>query len=109
MGYETIDDYEDRKYVNLKQLIEDQVQDVKHSFDKEMNSEIKDTELKVERLKSITMTKLEGLDKFIADLMDEIEKMLTDREELQKKVKKNADKAKWIKEFVQQVDDLLTV
>lgn len=109
VGYETIDDYEDRKYVNLKQLIEDQVQDVKHSFDKEMNSEIKDTELKVERLKSITMTKLEGLDKFIADLMDEIEKMLTDREELQKKVKKNADKAKWIKEFVQQVDDLLTV
>lgn len=74
-----------------------------------MNNAIKDTEKKVERLKEITMTKLEGLDKMIAELMEEIEKILISQDELQKKVAENADRAQWIKDFVQQVEDLLTV
>ena len=109
VGYEYVDDYREEEYVKIKQLVEDQVQDIKHSFDKEMNNAIKDTEKKVERLKEITMTKLEGLDKMIAELMEEIEKMLISQDELQKKVAENADRAQWIKDFVQQVEDLLTV
>lgn len=108
-GYETVNVYEDQKYVNLKQLIQDQVTEVQHSFDKEMNAAIKDTEQKVEKLKKSTMTKLEGLDQMIADLIAEIDKMLVSQEELQEKVKANAEKAKWIKDFISQVDDLLTV
>ena len=80
-----------------------------HSFDKEMNSAIKDTEEKVDKLKKATMVKLEGLDKMIADLIAEIDKMLISQEKLQEKVKKNAEKAKWIKNFIAQVEDLLTV
>ena len=109
VGYEIIDDYEEQEYINFRQLIEDQVQGVKHSFDKEMNNAIKDTEDKVERLKKITMTKLKGLDKMISDLMDEIDKMLDSQEELQAKVQENEANAQWIKDFVQQVDDLLAV
>lgn len=45
-GYETVGVYEEQKYVALKQLIQDQVTEVQHSFDKEMNSAIKDTEEK---------------------------------------------------------------
>lgn len=55
------------------------------------------------------MVKLEGLDKMIADLIAEIDKMLISQEKLQEKVKKNAEKAKWIKNFIAQVEDLLTV
>ncbi|MCD8151277.1 MAG: dynamin family protein [Clostridiales bacterium] len=109
VGYEDVPDYEEREYINLKALIEDQVQDVKHSFDKEMNKAVKDTEEKVERLKEITMTKLKGLDKLIEDLMNEIDKMLISQDALREKVKANAEKAQWIKEFVSQVDDLLSV
>lgn len=108
-GYETVSVYEDQKFVALKQLIQDQVTEVQHSFDKEMNSAIKDTEDKVDKLKKATMTKLEGLDKMVADLIAEIDKMLISQDELQEKVKANAEKAKWIKEFISQVEDLLTV
>lgn len=108
-GYETVSVYEDQKFVALKQLIQDQVTEVQHSFDKEMNSAIKDTEDKVDKLKKATMTKLEGLDKMVADLIAEIDKMLISQDELQEKVKANAEKAKWIKDFISQVEDLLTV
>lgn len=108
-GYETVDVYEEQQYVNLKQLIQDQVTEVQHSFDKEMNDVIKDTEKKVEKLKKETMTKLEGLDKMIDDLIKEIDKMLISQEALQKKVEANAEKASWIKSFVKEVEDLLAV
>ena len=63
----------------------------------------------MERLKKATMTKLKGLDQMIADLIAEIDRMLISQEKLQKKVAENAEKAKWIKDFIKQVDDLLTV
>lgn len=108
-GYETVGVYEDQTFVNVKQLVEDQLTEVQHAFDKEIEGAIKDTKKKVESLKSSTMTKLEGLDKLIEELVDEIDKMLVSQEELQKKVKANAEKAEWIKDFIKQVDDLLTV
>lgn len=108
-GYEDVAVYEDQKYVALKQLIQDQVTEVQHSFDKEMNSAIKDTENKVDKLKKATMTKLEGLDKMLSDLIVQIDKMLISQDELQKRVKLNAEKAKWIKDFIAQVEALLTV
>lgn len=108
-GYETVGVYDDQTFVNVKQLVEDQLTEVQHAFDKEIEGAIKDTKKKVESLKSSTMTKLEGLDKLIEELVDEIDKMLVSQEELQKKVKANAEKAEWIKDFIKQVDDLLTV
>lgn len=108
-GYETVGVYEDQKFVALKQLIRDQVTEVQHSFDKEMNTAVKDTEDKVEKLKKATMTKLEGLDKMVADLIAEIDEMLISQDELREKVRANAEKAQWLKEFIRQVEDLLTV
>lgn len=108
-GYEMVDVYEDQKFINLEQLIRDQVNKAQHSFDKEMQEAIKDTVKKVERLKAVTMTKLEGLDKMIADLIAEIDKMLISQEKLKAKVDANEEKAKWIKDFITQVDELLTV
>lgn len=108
-GYETIDDYEEQEYINLKQFVMDQLEDVKHSFDREINEAINNTEDKVKRLKKLTIIKLQDLDKLIENLMDEIKKMLNSQEELEKKVKEDEDKLKWIKNFVKQVDDLLSV
>ena len=82
---------------------------MQHSFDKEMNAAINDTVQKVEKLKKSTMIKLKGLDEKIADMITDIDKMLVSQEELQEKVKANAEKAKWIRDFISQVDDLLTV
>lgn len=75
-GYETVNIYEDQQFVNLKQLIQDQVTEVQHSFDKEMNAAINDTVQKVEKLKKSTMIKLKGLDEKIADMITDIDKML---------------------------------
>lgn len=109
VGYETVDVYDQVEYVKLKQLIKEQIQDVKHSFDKEMNRAIRDTEQEVRKLKELTMAKLKGLDQLIADLMDEIERMLASQEELQARVQKNKENVAWMKGFIQEVDDLLTV
>lgn len=108
-GYETVGVYENQKFVAFKELIRDQVTEIQHSFDKEMNSAIKDTEDKVNKLKKATMIRLEGLDKMVINLMDEIDKMLISQDELQKKVKENAEKANWIKDFIREVEDLLTI
>jgi len=108
-GYETRNVYEKQKVVKVKQLIQDRITEVQHSFDKEMNQAIKNTEQQVEQLKRLTNTKLDGLEKMIRDLMDEIEKMLASQKELQAKVKANAEKTAWIKEFVQEVEALLNV
>lgn len=108
-GYETVGVYKDQEFVALKQLIQDQVTEVQHSFDKEMNAAVKDTESRVETFKNAAMTKLEGLDQMVKDLMEDIDKMLSSQDELQARVQENADKAKWIKDFIKEVDDLLTI
>lgn len=108
-GYETVNVYEDQTFVYLKQLIQDQVTEVQHSFDKEMNEAIKDTGRRVERLKEATMEKLKGLDKMVVDLIKEIDKKLISQEELKTKVDADAEKTQWIRDFIKQVEDLLTV
>lgn len=108
-GYNKVDDYEKQKYVKIKQLIQDQVTEIQISFDKEMRDIISEAEDEVDNIKKNTIKKLEGLDMLIKDLMEEIDRMLISQESLEKKVRENADKAKWIKDFVQQVEDLLTV
>ena len=45
----------------------------------------------------------------IAVLIAEIDKMLISQEELKAKVEANAEKGQWIKDFISQVDDLLTI
>ena len=74
-----------------------------------MKELINQMEENVEDLKTETKNKLNGLDKMIEKSMTEINGMLEDQEKLQKKVKENEDKTKWITEFVDKVDELLKV
>lgn len=108
-GYEVVDDYEQQKFVYLKDLIRDQVTEVQHDFDKEMSLAIQDTNVKVQNIKDVTKNKLEGLDQMISDLLREIDDMLVSQEELQKKVEKNKEKAEWINVFVNKVEGLLKI
>lgn len=108
-GWEKVDDYEEQQFINFKKLMMDQLTPLQDGFDTEMECIINDTKGKVESLKNLTMEKLESIDKLISDSMAELEKTLADRDSLQKQVEENAEKAKWVEEFVKQVDDLLTV
>ena len=60
-------------------------------------------------LKKLTMDKLNGLSIMVKEQLDEINELLVSQEELEKKVAANAEKAKWIEDFMKKVDDLLTV
>ena len=108
-GYIKIEDYKKYNYVMLNQLICDQVTKIQQNFDEEMIEVIKDAEDKVKILKSKAMEKLDGLDQLIQSLLDEISRMLASQKELEKKVKENEEKTAWIKDFVQQVENLLAV
>lgn len=108
-GYENIPIYKDQIYIDLKSLLNDNITEIQRSFDKEVEKRIKDTEVDVNKLKDETMNRLNGLDEMLEELMDEINNMLVSQEALQKKVEENAEKTKWIKEFINEVDNLLTV
>lgn len=108
-GYETVDIYEKQKLVNFQEFVMDQVSEIQLSFSNMIQEAILDTNKKVEYLKSATVSKLEGLDKMVSTLMEEIDNMLVSQETLQAKVETNAKKARWIKDFVKQVEDLLNV
>ena len=78
-------------------------------FDKNVRNEINNTEVKIESMKSKTMSKLKDLDELIENQMKEIEETLKNRDLLKQKVKENENKFQWIKEFITQVDDLLNI
>ena len=100
---------ENQEFVKLKLLIQDQITELQHSFDTEINKEIQDTQKEVTELKNFTKNKLIGLDEMVKEQLDEINELLVSQEELEKKVAANAEKAKWIEDFMKKVDDLLTV
>lgn len=108
-AYEYVDKYEPQEFVSFKQLVQEQITEVQHSFDKQIKNEIEDAEKEVNILKNLTKEKLAGLDLMIKEQLDEINELLASQEELEKKVAANEEKAKWVNDFIKQVDDLLTV
>lgn len=108
-AYKTINIYTKKEFVNIKKLKQDQITEIQHSFDKEIKENIEYTEEKVGDLKKLTMDKLNGLSIMVKEQLDEINELLVSQEELEKKVAANAEKAKWIEDFMKKVDDLLTV
>lgn len=108
-AYEYVDKYEQQEFVSFKQLVQEQITEVQHSFDKQIKNEIEDAEKEVNILKNLTKEKLAGLDLMIKEQLDEINELLASQEELEKKVAANEEKAKWVNDFIKQVDDLLTV
>ena len=108
-GYENVDIVQDQDVVDLPQLMTDEITAIQTEFRNRMKELIDQMEENVEDLKTETKNKLNGLDKMIENSMTEINGMLEDQEKLQKKVKENEDKTKWITEFVDKVDELLKV
>lgn len=108
-GYENVDIVQDKEFVNWSRLMADEITAIQTEFTNRMKELINQMEENVEDLKTETKNKLNGLDKMIEKSMTEINGMLEDQEKLQKKVKENEDKTKWITEFVDKVDELLKV
>ena len=108
-GYKERNVYRRQEFVLMKELVRSQITQISHSLDKQIKKEIEDTEEKVEKLTSLTVTKLEELDNAVADLIQEIDKMLISQEELKARVETNAQKTEWIKGFVEEVNNLLAI
>lgn len=108
-GYVKVDDFEKQKFIKLRALIQDQIAQAKHTFNKNMKEVEESTRDEVENIKQITMKKLEDLDRLIRKLMEEIDQMLDSQRELEKKVENNKDRAQWLKNFVQEVEELLMI
>lgn len=108
-GYEDIPNYVDEKYMDFESFMNDHVTSISHELDKEIKDEINDTKKKVEEMKEYTLKKLVGLDNYVSQLLKEIEEKLNNQKELQQKVQKNAEKTEWLKDFINEVDDLLKI
>ena len=108
-AYRTIDVYEDKEYVKIMDLITDQISENEFSFKKQVNQIIKISQNQVEDIKDATLEKLKYLDRLVIEMFDEIDKMTESQEELSKRVRANAEKTRWIKDFVIKVEGLLTV
>lgn len=108
-GFQTIDVYEDQEFVNMKEMMENQITQIQNEYREQIEELVKQIKNNVDDLKRETKDKLNGLDKTIKQSMLDIDKMLDSQEKLQKKVKDNEEKTTWIEEFVQKVDDLLSI
>ena len=108
-GYHKCTKYEDQEFLLLEDFIRDQLTAVQNEFDEVFIMSKNDIREKVEQIKRKTEEKLKDLDQMVADQMEEIAKMLKSQEELEKHVRDNEEKAKWIKEFVERVESLMTI
>ena len=108
-GYEDVAVYEDKDYIKFQQFAEVQMGPIRQNFIKDIDMAMDETKKLVDYLKDITMEKLKDLDKRVEKLMSEIEEKLRSQEELGNSVAANAEKTRWIKDFISKVDALLDI
>lgn len=108
-GYETIDTFEDQSFVLVKDLISDQAAKIQQLFVDAMENHINDAKNQIEELKSVTLERLNLLDEKVRQQMIEIQKRVQNQKQLEKEVKDNFEKTKWIKNYVEQVENLLSI
>ena len=108
-GYENVDIFKDQSFISVKNLIKDQASKIQESFDNATDTAVNDTTKQIDELKSFTLTKLRTLDDTIKNQMAEIQNKVSDQKKLEAEVKANSDKFLWIKGFVNQVENLLTI
>ena len=108
-GYENIDIFKDQSFVCMEDLIRSQTSKIQESFDSATDAAVNDATKQIDELKSVTLAKLRTLDTTIKSQMAEIQKKVSDQKKLEEKVKANSDKFLWIQEFVNQVENLLTI
>lgn len=108
-GYETIDTFENQSFVRLNDLLLNQATKIQEYFDNSMEDIKDNTITQVKQLKTFTLNKLQTLDSSIKQQMLEIQNKVSSEAELKKTVKANFEKFQWTQNFVQQVQNLLTI
>ena len=75
----------------------------------EIEEQIEETKRKESRVKNEVELKLGNIDTLIKEKFDELEEETKNKEALEKIVKENLEKYKWIERFVEKMDSILEV
>lgn len=108
-GYKTVKEYSTREVVDVKQLMADNVNEIRVEMGDRISEAYKKTEKDVENIKKTTEEKLDRLDNMLKAWMSEVEQLLSDMDKLRKEVEENKQKYEWITNFVNEVSELLEI
>lgn len=108
-GWDTVNDYGTRQVVDVKHLIADNVNEIRFEMSEKIDEAFAQTEQEVENIKKVTEKKLDRLDNMLKTWMAEVEKLLSDMDNLREEVERNKAKYEWITGFVKKVSTLLEI
>ena len=108
-GYQKVDQYTDVEYVKFRDFMLNLITPIQTKFEEGVENTIREAYTKVSALKSRTEKLLDGLEKQIRGLMDDIQNNLENQEVLRQKVMVNKEKAEWVRAFVKDVESILDI
>ena len=108
-GWETQEIKEKQQFVKVKEMLQSQILEVKHALDDEVDGAINAATTQTTKLKEEMYNRIDKLDRMIQRYVDEINKMVSDRDSLDQKVKDSAEKWKWVSDFNTRLSAILNI
>jgi hypothetical protein len=108
-GYEIVPKYVHKNFVDMEGFLREKFGETHKQFDDDVKAAGKYYETKVNNMKDFTSRKLMDLDKQLKDEYDRLAKMMESKQKLEKEVANNREKMQWLKNFIDDVDNILSI
>ena len=108
-GYRTIKIYEDKEYISVKDLVTDVITECQDTFEKDITQKHESIKNTLQELKIMIIRKMDKIEDEIRKQTADLEKILSNKKALDKKVKEDKEKYQWTKKFIDDVDSLLSI
>ena len=108
-GYRTIKVYEDKEYISVKDLVTDVITECQDTFEKDITQKQESIKNTLQELKIMIIRKMDKIEDEIRKQTADLEKILSNKKALDKKVKEDKEKYQWTKKFIDDVDSLLSI
>lgn len=108
-GYRTVKVYEDKEFILVKDLVTDVITECQDTFEKDIVNKQESIKNTLQELKLMIIRKMDKLEDEIRKQTAELEKILSNKEALDKKVEEDKEKYEWTKKFIEDVDSLLSI
>lgn len=108
-GWGKEDIFADKEYINIRELIANEVQEIRAEVNIVIKDMINFAEIQLGSIKTFTNDKLSEIDNIILKQLEEFEEKTKDLNKLIEQVKRNKEYLSWLKEFIDDMDNILDI
>lgn len=105
--YETV--YANREVVKYADVYDDFVQPIMKNFNTNLDGARRTAREEADHFKQFFIKELQTLDKALEQKVKETEILTRDQDSIERKLKEDKDKVKWLETFMQQLDSILEI